>query len=149
MSNFNLTAPIAISLLVATATSAFATPTGNDRLVSSYVNPTSSTVKVENAIANIQNRLEIKCSNSSPKKEAICDKTKYSNFVLVQLRNTKNIRITIANLAKVNPSKVTKAQITELGYYQEVLRFQSGQNNGQISETAQSMLEGFDLISFD
>jgi hypothetical protein len=151
MSNF--TASIVASIVFvstgfALAPNANATPTGQDRLVSSYVNPTQSTKKVETALAKIQGLLEINCSKNF-KKQATCDKAKFSNQILVAIRKSKDLRTTLATIAGVNKTNVNASQLREIKLYQQILLFQNGNGTGNLSQEAQQLLESFDLIDVD
>ncbi len=135
---------VVFTATVATATTAIATPTAGDKLVSSYTNPSASTQKVEKTMAKIQSLLEIKCYNVNPRIQGKCDSKKFANPILTAIRKSGNLRVTIANLSGVKTTAVNKAQLAELTIYQEVLQFQAGKN-GTMSQTAQALLPTFDL----
>jgi Skp family chaperone for outer membrane proteins len=129
MSNLTSAAfSIALIASAAFAPSVFATPVKQERLVANYINPSVATKKVENTLAKIQNLLEVNCDNVSAKAQAKCDKQKMSGSVLVQIRKSTNIKVTLANLSGVKPAQVNPAQVNEAQRYSSFLKWINGAN---------------------
>jgi Skp family chaperone for outer membrane proteins len=126
------TSAIAIALVsvgtVATAPQAFASPSNQDRLVANYLNPSVATKKVETTLAKIQGLLEVNCDNANPKAQAKCDAKKINGTVLLQIRKSTNIKVTIANLSGVKPAQVNPAQVAEAQRYSNFLKWINGAN---------------------
>jgi hypothetical protein len=127
-----LTSAIAIALVsvgtVATAPQAFATPSAQDRLVANYINPSISTKKVETVLAKIQDLLEVNCDNVNAKAQAKCDAKKINGTVLLQLRKSTNVKLTLANLSGVKITQVNPAQVAEATRYSNFLKWINGAN---------------------